>query len=477
LTDKSVAEILADISRAGIPVIVWKNIDEIEEGLAGLEDLDLLVPRHDFNRFRAMAEADGFVEATHRILIYPGVYHFYRYDSALDRTLHFHVFNKLITGESHIKNYHLPYERACQVVDSPPNNGLSLPGTLVLADIFLLRYYLKVSCLPGWLLLRRKNAGLEREWHRIRERGETVGEWQQDIGLEASFRKVLHNAFEGPKGSLRHIWLGIRLRLRMRDFNRFSLLGNLARRYGQIAYRLANKIFLKHKKYPSSGGMFIAIVGSDGMGKSTLTGRIEEWLGSVFETRRVHLGRPPTTFLTFPYRVARFIAGGAVKRSEGAFGGRKKYGDSVSLLHALHYWMIAYERFQLGRRIEKQINLNRIVLSDRCPSISLGVMDSQRIGMDEKNRFIRFLGRTERVFYSRIPKPDLLIRLKAPEEVVVSRNRRRDKENKETDKEIRKRYAEYNRIQYESGKVISLDVSGELEDVLRELKDQIWSVL
>ena len=475
MKNKTILDIFSDMSREGVPLIVWKNINEIEAGLAGLEDIDLLVPLEELNHFMNKATAEGFVEASHRVLVYPGVRHFYWYDTVLRKIIHLHVFSKLITGESHIKNYHFPYEQTCLKAYIQISNGLSLPSSRVLADIFLLRYYIKVSCLPGWLLLYRKRATLTQEWECIKKEGETEGDWQEDIGLEASFRKVLHDSFDGPKGSFKHIALGICLRLKIQHLSRFSHLGSLVRRSGQIIYRLANKILFKHKKIPVRGGAFISIVGADGMGKTTLIGKTHEWLNTVFETNKVHLGLPPPSLVTLPCRIPLFFIRKMLEKRGDSLKLKKRNDNSVSIWRALHYWMLAYERYKLGCRIQRQINRGLIVFSDRYPSKTRGAMDSPRIGVDIKSPLIRLIGRSERNLYSRIPKPSLLIRLNAPEEILLSRNKKRNKKNKETDSEIRDRYWEYNRMEYVECKTVFVDVSGELEDTIEILKKIIWS--
>src|SRR5439155_354823 len=52
-----------------------------------------------------------------------------------------------------------------------------------------------------------------------------------------------------------------------------------------------------------SGGAVVAVVGSDGAGKSTVVGELTAWLGTSLRVRRIHAGKPPAAVTTAGLRV------------------------------------------------------------------------------------------------------------------------------------------------------------------------------
>ena len=61
---------------------------------------------------------------------------------------------------------------------------------------------------------------------------------------------------------------------------------------------------LATRKRLGAGGAIIALVGGDGAGKSTAVGAAHAWLAKYFETRTIHLGKPPQSWATRSIRAA-----------------------------------------------------------------------------------------------------------------------------------------------------------------------------
>ena len=55
---------------------------------------------------------------------------------------------------------------------------------------------------------------------------------------------------------------------------------------------------VKSPKRFATGGVVIAFVGPEATGKSTLVQATANWLGTAFDVRSAHLGKPPPTWLT-----------------------------------------------------------------------------------------------------------------------------------------------------------------------------------
>ncbi len=91
------------------------------------------------------------------------------------------------------------------------------------------------------------------------------------------------------------------VRRRLRIYAKYTMIGRLAA-YGQLAVQFALRYLtgFRKNKVLQTGGAVIAFVGPEATGKSTLVRETQQWLGSAFATQAVHVGKPPSTWLTAP---------------------------------------------------------------------------------------------------------------------------------------------------------------------------------
>mgnify|MGYP001345593302 CR=1 FL=1 len=93
----------------GISYVSWKNNHELGDALDGKKDLDIFVPYKYKNRFYKCASKSFWIKLRNHVADFPDVSHFYKFTSE-NKTFHIHVYFKLITGESWIKEFDLPLE-------------------------------------------------------------------------------------------------------------------------------------------------------------------------------------------------------------------------------------------------------------------------------------------------------------------------------------------------------------------------------
>jgi len=243
-----------------------------------------------------------------------------------------------------------------------------------------------------------------------------------------------------------------------------------------IVQRFLNKLFFRNKKRLVGGGCIVAVTGTDGAGKSTITDMAEKWLERNFDVRRYHFGRPAPVLVTLLYRLVLKVRKKILSRSSYT---RSMASDSKgSLLKAFHYLVIAYERFCLGRRIERKRNQGYITICDRYKTELLGVMDSPRINAwNNKGRIVKLLGDLEYKFYSQLPKADLILDLEVSLEDAIKRNHQRVRSDKETDYEIARRHKEHSGITYNAELVEEIEAGGTLEQTFGFVKQKIWKIL
>ena len=227
----------------------------------------------------------------------------------------------------------------------------------------------------------------------------------------------------------------------------------------------------------------IAFVGSEASGKSTLLNEVESWLGRDREVRRIHAGKPPSTWLTliphallptfralFPEQ--RLLRVEAKMEEPPARGG-------YPLLFAFRSVMLAYERRALINGALRRSRKGTIVLSDRYPSDSGGAPDGPQLGHlplpSGRPSARRVLAALEGRLYRDIPPPDIVFHLSAPLEVTLARNAVREK--REPEGYVRLRHAMSANLHFEGSVVHRVDTDREFESVVVEIKDAIREAL
>ncbi len=237
----------------------------------------------------------------------------------------------------------------------------------------------------------------------------------------------------------------------------------------------------------TSGGALIAVVGSDGAGKSTVLSQCERWLSGVFHVRKVHAGKPPTTWLTFPCSLALALFRGVRRwrssRAQPAADSTVHFASEsgeASLAYALRAVILAWERRQLLVRCGRLAAKGRLVLCDRYPSDTSGAMDSPRlcVSLDRRGGFAAIrngLARIEARLYRQIPPPDVVLRLSVSLDTAKQRNRDRPQSERDDEGFIEFRHR-HNVPWQKSGTQYVHDIlaDGSLADTVRAAKEAIW---
>jgi len=224
----------------------------------------------------------------------------------------------------------------------------------------------------------------------------------------------------------------------------------------------------------------IAFVGSEASGKSTILDEVEAWLGRDHEVRRIHAGKPPSTWVTFIPHVLlpafrTLFPEQRLLRVEAKMEKDPPARGSYPLLFAFRSVMLAYERRALiVGALERSPN-GTIVLSDRYPSGTAGAPDGPQLGHlplpSGRPSARRILAALEGRLYRDIPAPDIVFHLSAPLEVTLARNAARQK--KEPEAYVRLRHATSADLRFEGSVVHRIDTDRAFERVVVEIKDAI----
>jgi len=476
-------DLLDQLYNHNISYCSWKDNFELNEALNGVGDLDLLVHRNDFSCFISVLQKLRFKRAYQKHITYPDVFHFYGLDIESGNILHLHVYTRVITGESHIKNYHLPLEKMLLENSNRHETGCRIPIPEVELILYVFRHYIKISCLPGYILLKREEKDSKKE------RAYISSEFDYDVLCELfkkhipcisikHFKVLLDRVVEVEGNSeYKDVFYGLLLRQKLYSFSRYNPCSAFLVRYYQILYRALNKLIFQQKKLLTDGGAIIAITGLDSTGKSTMVNCLAQWLGNNFSVKSIHVGRPGPTILTFPARVALRIRKKIVQDNEIKYQMTECEKPS-KIISALRYVILSYERFKLLKKAEKWRLKGYVVICDRFPSLQIGKMDSPRVQFNpEKKSLINILSKIEQRYYAMIPIPDMIFNLVIPFDEAVNRNEKRVKKGKESFDELKWRYEINNMLTYKAGHFEAIDATFSLEAVILNLKNKVWQHL
>ncbi len=489
-----------ELAADGIGHCSWKSNEHLVAGLTGNSDIDLLVARDDATRFREIAARHDLKpivpppDATH-----VAMEHLLGHDPRSGRTFHIHVHWQLVLGERHVKNHRIPLERAflepTQLLD-----GVPVPRPEMELVVLVIRTLLKYRARDVVKdVLGIRTPGLP---------GETRREiaWLLDRTTVTDVKAVLRaDGGELLAPDLAARFLDIATHDSRSGYALFTLrrrvrrsLGHL-RRTGRV--RASARYFLalfrrrQSRRRPADtgmtlpgGGLTIALVGSDGSGKSTIAAALEEWLGWKLSVRTFYLGsKAPSRSSDWTYVAFRALRRG--HRTVTARTRRPRAAEPIArtrdVMLALHHLAVARDRIRRHRRGCGDAQTGRVVIFDRLPLERISIRPEHRLldgpqirtVLDARRRgTIRRLAGVEDRMYRRIGLPDHLVVLDVNPD--VSFGRKPDHEPAVLAAKSRAAaelasLAEATR----SVNVIRIDANRDLDIVLRDLKARLWNVL
>lgn len=470
----------------------WKSNILLTDSIAGRTDIDLLIDRKDADLFR-----DLIIRLHFRPAItmdgdpFPSVEHYYALDEESGILVHVHAYYRVITGESLTKNYRFPIEDML-LTNIREEDNVRVPNKSAELVVFTLRIMLKHTSIVELLLLSRYWKKVKEEIDyliesdTIEETIDLVDSYLPSVNTKLFSRCIDALSTQGPL--YQRIYLGYKLRSQLKFYTRHSALSNWLngiRKFSIMFYRR----FAKSQKSINlrSGGAIIAFVGSEATGKSTLLTEMREWLGEHFAVEQIHVGKPPSTGLTYlpnvflPFLRSLFPEARTTNidiqkdLKELSDKPRKKY----PLFFSIRSVLLGYDRRSLLLRSYRNASNGTIVLCDRYPSREIGAPDSPqlpRLSDSNEGSSIRDrLAKIEAKLYKDIPSPDLVIYLTAPIEVTISRNAARSKY--EPEDYVRHRHARSSNLKFGKTTVYKINTDQAFDRTVLEIKKAIWDVL
>lgn len=493
--------VFKEFARESVVYCHWESNAELQEGLLGYKDLDVLVEKGcsrslnnalieaGFKRFQAVA-TNGF----------PAVEDYLGLDLETGMLCHLHLHHQIVMGEKHLKSYHLPWEQkvlATRVFDHKEKVYITDPNMEIL--LLLVSAALKLRIRDRIFYFFRKNYFSNAELSEFH--------WLQD---RLDLDKVIANAeMLLPKKSIEpfkeiittsqptiHQITQFRKHTKpeMQLYRTYTAFGAGWRQYlRELVWigRYINKKYLHTavplKRVNVKGGLLVAVLGCDGAGKSTQIKEIQKWLSWKVDVLPVYFGSGDgsSSLLRWPMKLAaKLLRNRTGIRAEKYQNVSNHHEDDASerrsgsrlglIAKVLWASALALEKRRKLRKANMARNRGMVVICDRYPQNQImGFNDGPLLSglLGHRSSILRAIARWEGRPYSLAEdySPDIVIKLTITPDLAVERKKDMCIE------ESWRRVEAINNLQYGSEtKVKVIDASKPLDEVLLEMKRCIW---
>lgn len=481
-----IERLVRDFNQQSLRYCHWKSNLRLADALKGEDDFDLLVDSKQLQVAQDILLRNGFrMLETDFDEFHPGLRHYVGFGPS-GHLFHVHLYPHIFSGDTFLKNYKFPRED--WLLDhSQKYLEVNIPNYGVEATLLVLRLFLKMAHISDWIFLFRDLQPLRDEWKelaKLRKREDSIRYLVECYSsIDLPFYESMEACLRNGTARLPMIFLGLKLKSKMKACRRHSLLRALFLRLKLISFLVRKRLFGHKMMRLNKDGMLVAFVGPPATGKSTLISTTHSCLRKFSKIEVIHVGKPPAVWPTLLFRailpLARKIA--PSKRStqqEMQSLGKPK----PSFAYVLRMLVLAYERRRLIKKIESQVkNKKKIILCDRFPSSLVGYVDGPQFSEKDaslvSSKLISWMMNCERRLYQGLIRPDLLVVLSVPVEVAIERNQNRSKQSPQSDDFVAFRHRQNSEIQFEDQEQMIVDTRQAIEVCAQQIQARLWKIL
>ena len=479
--------------REGLLLCHWKSNARLDAALHGQTDLDVFIPGAQEERLRGLLDTLGFVPVRSRIWSrYPGVSDWLGLDPANGALLHVHLHSRLLTGTKSVKEQDLPWEQwLCEHLVPDRATGVPTPPRALEAHMLLARECVKSFGPQGMARRWRKrpllsaHARAEMEWLLASCSPQDLDDWGEklwpppfwphmqpdfrtdQLGNAQAFSRLRHGVASALAPSRRGTRLG----------NAMVFLAMASLKRAQATWAHATGTVPSGKRLLGPRAPIIAIVGSDGAGKSTVVANLRDWLGWKADVSRFYFGTNHSWFR----RLRQWLrppppdAGQLADVPAPNPTLRPRHPAFPHWLYPIKWIVMAHVRLALQRKAERFAQRGIVVLADRYPQNEIeGVLDGPSPVQPDHTAGIFGLARKyERALFARMARrqPDLILKLVVPLDVALSRRPDHAPEL------LAAKVAAIQTLRYGGAPLVEIDASQPLDQVVLEARRFVWQTI
>ena len=486
----SAVTLFARLNTAGVRYGIFKSSRNTLTALAGDQDLDILVAREDYSLFCAIAfECAGVRSTNHGSLVSPAREDWFIPDFERARYLHLDVHTSVRLGGKFNKRYPCYSYRDIRHWDMVRFGGCSIPVASPEdeAGITLSRVAFRASgkVSGSWQIL---SGDWVREIDELLFAGAETGDgsaWCGCAGLKLRCRVRKHgNEIRVHREDLANVRRLVRARCGAPTYSPLiDPIRNSFRTWSYGASRLVNRIFpgsVMDRRRPTGGGLIVAVVAPDGMGKTTQVERMHKLFSWKFSCAALYLGTGDGQgwWIRRLLRTFYIRRRSQIKATLLTDPGTGKYPRTLArkagpLLLALWGILVALERYRSVQAARRMADRGFIVFCDRWPQrIQPGFMDGPT--QPPGNASPTWLRRWELLLYDRMARvqPDVAVQLVADYAISDAR-----KPGELTREEYDKRISLMQELRNTASPTYVIDAARSIDEVSRSLFGLIWSAL
>jgi hypothetical protein len=285
----AVASLAAALERDGIPFCHWKGAAALERALCGERDLDVLVPAADFARALATIDAAGWKRARPTWGDdEPGIAHFFAFEPGVERLLHLHLHDRVLSGEDWINSHTLPFE-ADLFASTRRAQGVRVPEPAVEAALTVLKHAIRWGSWPDrletWLRPKDDAAALRGLLAEPALAAAAALVQARVPGIDEGTFLACARALTGQGGARRR--LAAEVRRALRPWSRYGP-GGRAGAYLRAALARSRRLLDANRRgrMPARGSLLLRIAARDAAQAERAGSELEVWLGQAFRTER-----------------------------------------------------------------------------------------------------------------------------------------------------------------------------------------------
>ena len=467
------------LSARGIRFVHWKSNGHLAAALSGRTDIDMYADPAQRDAVRAtLIEQNALEVRSQPWASYPDVEDWLMVDDATGRFLHIHLHFALVTGLRRIKHLRLPWGPALL---AHTNHALDpdWPTPTAEMELMLLTVRMWAKMPPARRKAKPKlpaHVRAEFDWLRARADGATLKALAGELlpGFDtAGIVALLGDPPSSDDAVLavsRAVYAALREHHRM-PWAQARLSGTFLNLQAAAAKQLRRlRPATVTGKRAAGQGLVVAVIGSDGSGKSTLTAEIRKWLRYKLDVHGYYMGSGDGSTRLLD-RLRHAVKGKTKKQKtpkpEGVVRPPRRRGVLERLVAVHQLPAVGAKRRDLAEA-RRLADGGSMVVLDRFPQREVsGIYDGPRL--QEGNSFA-WAARAEIKGFEALEalKPDLLIKLVVSPEVAHARKPDHSLAS------IARKCALTRDLAFPGVEVVAIDADQPLDTVMVEAKRAVW---